>query len=1379
MSGSDYNRTIYVDPVRGNNTKNCLDSPSPDHPCKNLSFAFQPQYRNSSTHYFLQPGTHYLNSTASDHPFTGLTNIAITGNASGNNSVIILCFTENAGLSFLGMIDVTLGNLTLTNCSSQQNGTSRNVSNTSDFELLFVHTALYFFHCTNISMNGVVVSNSSNASAVTVYNTVGINTFTHCEFRNNCVPVNSSLSGGGGVHIEFSYCIPGNISCQSGKEPSYVSSNTDSLYTFTDCNFMNNSATTHGIENMVAKQQNHTSFGLGGGLSLLFFGNASRNTFFVNNCNFSGNSAKYGGGLFIEFSDTSTNNSIMVTNTSLINNTCAGNGGGAYTSHLVFTDQVIENQVNFKRCNILGNEANRGGGLRIIVTPQNNMLFRFYLSEVTFRANRATDGGAAMMVQMTDHTPGGQTPFLLIQNCSFTNNSVHPDAYHGPTEVGIGVVYVEAVDVKFYELNTFEHNFGSALVLIRASAKATNAAMLFTNNTAVNGGALTVLDSARVVINQNTSMIFDSNRAYSLGGAIFNKYTDSNTYRYITNCFIVHEDNILDPDQWGAQFTFNNNHHLEGNNAIYSTSVLTCGSSQSQNLSSVFCWKNWTYQYNGQESHNCSNYIHTAPGNIVIRRNTSSEGTFVVLAYPGEVKDIPFSILDDLNHTTKALFSAIWTGNMSSMDRDFSYVPGNKIRMLGNPNSSLKVDLNSIGDRNWHVRFFVNLTDCPPGLMLLPNTAVIDMTSNSSFESVRNWKDKTLRVSNENESACMCNFPSGTVQTIRCNTDTDAALLSGHWMGKHRIGKWHGYVVSECPSGFCRTGTYAYICLPKHPENLEEHICGIHHRKGMVCGQCVDGYGQVVYMGSFQCVSCNISSQVLALHVFYYVLSVYIPLFLLFLIIIVFNIKLTTGPANAFILFSQVISSTLNINADRRIPLNSISPNIDSLLKAYIFPYGIFNLQFFELFVPQKHLCFGVHHSALDLLLLEYLVALSPLLMILTIVGVYRLSGRYNWCSTCLFRLCCSCKCPSINTKICVDSSHRLRKSTVPAIASFILLSYTKFSLTSSLLLTPTHLTTISGKRGTTMYFYYAGHEALSNPENILHYILPATIVTMTFVVIPPLLLLDYPLRLLERILRLCPLLWRLYPSGKIHIMLDAFQGCYKDRYRWFAGLYFIFRLLINITNELTEDLTQFFLQGFYCYMFTVLVLILRPYRRQFYLLNYVDGFIFVNMAVINHITLFLYQETQRGENPSVLLFSVQYILVFLPLVYMVAYVIWSVLPISQVRARVSRWLETRQRTQQMENLIENKETSETPDDVDWERAKAINCYKPVSSPESPLYFSISRPTHHTKIDSLTDHQPLKMGRSSEKDYGSTGRSDSGITTRSLSSSDSTSEQAQ
>ena len=1372
VSGADYSRTIYVDPSNGNNTKNCVEDPSYDQPCKNLSYAFQKQYRSNSTCYSLQPGTHYLDSSVSQYPFTGLTDIAITGNTSNSSSVKILCFIENAGLSFFRVLNIAFSSVTLTNCSSRQKGTSKNISDSTELELLFVQTALYFSNCSGISMEGVVVTNSPNAFGLTVYNTVGTNTFTRCEFTNNRGPVNSSSSGGegggGGVYIEFSYCIPGNNSCQNATEPSYANSNSNSVYIFTDCHFSDNSATFSGTDNELsfsAERQNHISFGLGGGLSIFFCGNATGNSFLINRSTLSRNKARFGGGLYIEFADTSAGNNVSVVGSSFSKNICPGSrGGGANIAHFVPASGDIDsavNSVNITSCNFTGNVALKGGGLRMVASQQS---FNLSLSEVRFDTNQGVFGGA-VLIQMKDLALAPKKPHILIQNCHFFKNTIFSNRYTGPEEVGMGVVYVESVEVRFEGTNTFEENFGSGLALVEASANLTNTSMTFTSNNAVNGGALALLGSAKLLVNRYTYMLFDSNRAFSMGGAIFNKYTERNTYIFTTNCFVVHQDESLEPDEWGARFVFRNNCDSTGKNAIHTTSALSCDVTGMTNLSSVFCWKDWTYQYNGRESHNCSEYIRTAPGNITINSKTSDgDKVFVVNAYPGEIADIPISVFDDLHHPSTAIFS-VGKGTVptegASLDPEYSYIFNEKIRVLGTPNGTLEINLNSIGERNWHVKFLVNLTDCPPGLNLVPAPMLTSDASNSSLQHTESEREWDL---GEEFMVCGCVPSDVSFQSIRCNGPTNASLLSGYWMGLEKIGGQDMYVVSPCPSGFCQTSRHDYIPLPRDPMRLDQHVCGAHHRKGRVCGECVEDYGPAINSGSFECVLCNVSSHQLALHATYYVLSVYVPLFLLFLAIIVFNIKLTTGPANAFILFSQVISSTLNINADNRIPLDAISPKIDRYLKAYKFPYGIFNLEFFELFVPKKYLCFGTNLNALDLHLLEYLVAFSPLLMIVAIVGVYRITGRCNRCSACLCsRLCC--KCPS---RFYEDSSDRLRKATVPAFASFILLSYTKFSLTSSLIMTPAFLHTPSGDQAPQVYFYFAAQYRLNSPENILHYTIPAAVVFMTFVVIPPILLLDYPLRVLERLLRLSPLLWKLYPSGKIHILLDAFQGCYKDRYRWFAGLYFIFRLLINVTNAACNDLQQFFLQEFYCTVLALLVLIFRPYRRKFYLLNYFDSLIFLNLAVINLITLFLYVDIRRGANVSMLLFSVQYILVFLPLVYMVAYVMWRLLPSPQVRRRVREWLESRRQAHRMENLVQNRtdETSEAPDDddVDWERARALNRYKPLRSPEGPLHSSVSIPTCNDSATGPSPSSSPEKGRGSGKDdYGSTGRSDSGI----------------
>ena len=148
-----YSHIIYVDPERGNNSKACLNTPSPTHPCRNISYAFQ--YRNNCTQYSLQPGTHYLNSTASDDPFTDLTDIAITGDPNAT----ILCFADNAGLGFNDVRNILISAITFVNCSAIQNSTSRNYS-APYFSLSQTKVALYFNNCENLTMQYVQVIKS-------------------------------------------------------------------------------------------------------------------------------------------------------------------------------------------------------------------------------------------------------------------------------------------------------------------------------------------------------------------------------------------------------------------------------------------------------------------------------------------------------------------------------------------------------------------------------------------------------------------------------------------------------------------------------------------------------------------------------------------------------------------------------------------------------------------------------------------------------------------------------------------------------------------------------------------------------------------------------------------------------------------------------------------------------------------------------------------------------------------------------------------------------------------------------------------------------------------------------------------------------------------
>ena len=82
-----------------------------------------------------------------------------------------------------------------------------------------------------------------------------------------------------------------------------------------------------------------------------------------------------------------------------------------------------------------------------------------------------------------------------------------------------------------------------------------------------------------------------------------------------------------------------------------------------------------------------------------------------------------------------------------------------------------------------------------------------------------------------------------------------------------------------------------------------------------------------------------------------------------------------------------------------------------------------------------------------------------------------------------------------------------------------------------------------------------------------LPYALGALLMLITFVLIPPLLLLSYPLLpvLLTRlVLQDYRIVKKLItnPLSKYVPIFDAFQSCYKDEYRFFAVFLFVYRVL-------------------------------------------------------------------------------------------------------------------------------------------------------------------------------------------------------------------------
>ena len=456
---------IYVDPMEGNNNQECINGSVP---CRNLSFAFQPKYRRSSTQYILLPGTHYLDNSTYGSPFTDLDGLAIVGNGSNSSDTVIECNAPNSGLAFVGVSNIYLERITFNYCAGLRNSTSRDFAS-ENFAMQKSQAALYFYLCNNVSMSMVDVTNSPNATGVVMYDTVGTNRIEQSTFSNNRIERTSPYPGGGGFYIEFSYCVPGDDNCTN--DGSDITANQNASYLFSNCTFVHNKADsidpTNASTFILPLGRDHIAFGRGGGLSIFFKGNASRNRVNILGCLFESNHALWGGGLFVEFHDTAGDNPVSVgDNTTFIDNKCfftnkSGTGGGGMRiGHYVYGGSVSGNIVALYSCTFSNNSALNGGGLSISPTLQDtspDQVAFINISDCHFYHNTARLGAA---VEISRFSPivKGHMMHIQFTNCIFKYNTIHylnADSTK-PYQIGVGSVYMNNANFHFEEIFCFK-----------------------------------------------------------------------------------------------------------------------------------------------------------------------------------------------------------------------------------------------------------------------------------------------------------------------------------------------------------------------------------------------------------------------------------------------------------------------------------------------------------------------------------------------------------------------------------------------------------------------------------------------------------------------------------------------------------------------------------------------------------------------------------------------------------------------------------------------------------------------------------------------------------------------------------------------------------
>ena len=342
-------------------------------------------------------------------------------------------------------------------------------------------------------------------------------------------------------------------------------------------------------------------------------------------------------------------------------------------------------------------------------------------------------------------------------------------------------------------------------------------------------------------------------------------------------------------------------------------------------------------------------------------------------------------------------------------------------------------------------------------------------------------------------------------------------------------------------------------------DRLDYNQCSHLHRTGPLCGECLKNYSTAVNTFDYNCVQCNRNTTNFALNVVAYLGLTYLPYLVIFVIIIYFDIRLMSGPLVGFILYAQLIGSGV-------IDLTYFKSDnsLHKIRNAYQISYGIFNLNTFSQFM--EPFCIRENLNALDVICLDYAVAAFPLLLIIIIrllmplksFKVFKKRRRIG----------------DVSTTVTVNNMNKpTERPLIHAFVSFMFLSYTKFSLTSTKLFTTTDLFDQDGATPNITLVLYAGQYYFGQKDYVLPYGLLAITIFIFVAILLPLLLLG-PLDFMNWLIDQPKFnfLNRYWPTLKINIFLDAFRGCYKTNGKYFTGIYFLFRLIIFLIYVFTSN---------------------------------------------------------------------------------------------------------------------------------------------------------------------------------------------------------------
>ena len=1240
--------TRHVNGDTGVDNSTCLEGSLP---CATLAYALEDLQSDTSVLLDDQVLSHSNITTVQGN--TTISNITIS---SSHGSTIINC-SEEGGFAFMNVSELTITNVEFHGCGVERNSTCYDHLGRSEPYMV----SLYLYNCTDVSLISTTVSDSPGAG-VAMLAVTGHVSITDSIFRNNGFEISRNRSysnetvligrlAGGGLKIELPSCPPGAnlVNCKGSNdvcppESSHLPEYSNVVYNIENCTFISNTAEVPNLSDIVydnfVDATYFTTIGRGGGVSVVIKGISHRIHVAVTLCRFEDNWGLYGAGLFMELWHRPDNVSLTITKSKFTRNqvpyiatqSFGTGGGGLRYGHKYCPEHRHEgNTLLVSGCTFDANEAYWGGGVSLALLPeQKHMQGDAVLFRSSLFIRNVARIGAAINFYSQSHLP----PQATLKDMQFLYNTMKYS--DGPSYVnGEGVVYITSTTLYVKSTLNVLHNHGNGMSVLYGTIHFLNSSTsLFYDNHAFRGAALALYANSAIILHNGSQLNFTENKADTVGGAIYHAALGNQAIFFLSNCPIQLEDEVTNWNEADVALYFVNNSATQGDRgaSIYISSFLPCVQGSIQELNKTFRWSTFHYECDNHMFPDCLD-LQVSGNGIIINPDTNANLTLV--AFPGELAALPFTVEDELHRNVKVPFEGVITDSTSTYA--VHVVNGEYVAVTGPPTKNALLELHSRESQTLNVLVNLNISECPPGFLLEKDHQGI-------------W-------------TCQCfSSKSVTMYGIRCNADSMTSKLEFHyWIGylmadNNNSNFSVGFQTGYCPPGFCHDHSLTLNGSDHfNSDTLDEVVCGPQNRTGVLCGKCKEGYGVSVLLNKwFQCVPCPNPSAINSFKVaIIWFFTEFVPLNILFVVFIVFNVNILSGWGGVlygFVFFFQVVLTTPVFQYIT--PTNNDDVTADDWYgcSLYInkFLSQLWNLMFLSAFIPQEDACVTATATVQSAILIAYLYILVWPLIVYACLIMFHRCYRHGYCCRpahkCLFRMG--------KTLAKCQQSEGGGVNSLAGLCSFFVLAYTKLVMLTWGICGQSTILSSNGERR--YVFLYNGTVPWFDRDLHAPYAVPILLCSFLCVLIPTLLLVSFPLlpklfvklKLHER----RPFRWiiSILNTSYLLFLYDIFQGCFKPNARYFAALYLIYRhLFIFVWSFMSWVAAAYGVyQSILSVIFVMIHFIAQPFASN--VVNRITGLVMTNLTLVIILSQWIILFEQESVN-LILIKIVTLILLYLP----------------------------------------------------------------------------------------------------------------------------------